>query len=203
MKKNKHSLKISRSYFGETTLDGYPIATYSNDELNILKNLLEKVLCEVNGYDISKITGAIPQNIGEGFQFNLSGKTYTTMGSYTKDKKRLMNIEISSFCGLCGGAIHYYAKLYINVSNVCGNSSVSGYLGGIEIPNEYQTIKGEFVRPLTQKEIDKQPKRWGNWYQVGDLVNAFESLEEIENLIKKLKKKFSSKEWKVEIRRNY
>lgn len=50
-----------------------------------------------NGYDISKITGAIPQNIGEGFQFNLSGKTYTTMGSYTKDKKRLMNIEISSF----------------------------------------------------------------------------------------------------------
>lgn len=23
---------------------------YSNDELNILKNLLERVLCEVNGY---------------------------------------------------------------------------------------------------------------------------------------------------------
>lgn len=50
MKKNKHSLKISRSYFGETILDGYPIATYSNDELKILKNLLEKVLCEVNEY---------------------------------------------------------------------------------------------------------------------------------------------------------
>lgn len=156
-----------------------------------------------NGYDISKITGAIPQNIGEGFQFNLSGKTYTTMGSYTKDKKRLMNIEISSFCGLCGGAIHYYATLYIKVSNVCDNSSVSGYLGGIEIPNEYQTIKGEFVRPLTQKEKDEQPDRWDYWYQVGDLVNAFESLEDIENLIKNLKKKFSSKEWKVEIRRNY
>lgn len=156
-----------------------------------------------NGYDISKITGAIPQNIGEGYQFNLFGKTYTTIGSYTKDKKRLMNIEISSFCGLCGDAIHYYAKLYIKVSNVCGNSSVSGYLGGIEIPNEYQTIKGEFVRPLTQKEIDKQPDRWGYWYQAGDLVNAFESLEDIESLIKNLKKKFSSKEWKVEIRRNY
>ena len=156
-----------------------------------------------NGFDISKITGDITQNIVEGFQFNLYGETYTTMGSYTKDKKRIMNIEISSFCGLCACAIHYYATLYIKVSNVCDNSSVSGYLGGIEIPNEYQTIKGEFVRPLTQKEIDKQPKRWGNWYQVGDLVNAFESLEEIENLIKKLKKKFSSKEWKVEIRRNY
>ena len=54
-----------------------------------------------------------------------------------------------------------------------------------------------------KKEIDEQPDRWDYWYQVGDLVNAFESLEEIESLIKNLKKKFSSKEWKVEIRRNY
>ena len=50
MKKNKHSLKISRSFFGDITLDGYPIDTYSNEELKILKNLLEKVLCEVNEY---------------------------------------------------------------------------------------------------------------------------------------------------------
>ena len=50
MKKNKHSLKISRSCFGDITLDGYSIATYSNDELKILKNLLPKVLCEVNEY---------------------------------------------------------------------------------------------------------------------------------------------------------
>lgn len=43
-------IKDKRSYFGDTTLDGYPIATYSNEELKILKNLLEKVLCEVNEY---------------------------------------------------------------------------------------------------------------------------------------------------------
>ena len=49
MKKDKHSLKISRSC-GNITLDGYPIATYSNDELKILKNLLTKVLGEVNEY---------------------------------------------------------------------------------------------------------------------------------------------------------
>ena len=49
MKKNKHSLKISRRC-GNITLDGYPIATYSNDELKILKNLLTKVLGEVNEY---------------------------------------------------------------------------------------------------------------------------------------------------------
>ena len=49
MKKNKHSLQISRSC-GTITLDGYPIATYSNDELKILKNMLTKVLGEVNEY---------------------------------------------------------------------------------------------------------------------------------------------------------
>lgn len=50
MKENKHSLKISRSLFGETTLDGYPIGIYSIDELKILKNLLTKVLGEVDEY---------------------------------------------------------------------------------------------------------------------------------------------------------
>lgn len=49
MKENKHSLKISR-ICGNITLDGYPIATYSNDELKILKNLITKVLDEVNQY---------------------------------------------------------------------------------------------------------------------------------------------------------
>ena len=49
MKKNKHSLKISRSD-GDITLDGYPINRYPNDELKILKNLLTKVLGEVNEY---------------------------------------------------------------------------------------------------------------------------------------------------------
>lgn len=43
MKKNKHSLKISRSY-GDITLDGYPVATYSNDELKILKNPLAELI---------------------------------------------------------------------------------------------------------------------------------------------------------------
>lgn len=48
MKENKHSLKISRDFLGDTTLDGYPIITYSNDELKILKNLLTRVLDEVD-----------------------------------------------------------------------------------------------------------------------------------------------------------
>lgn len=49
MKENKYSLRISRSN-GDTTLDGYPITTYSNDELKILKRLLTEVLGKVNEY---------------------------------------------------------------------------------------------------------------------------------------------------------
>lgn len=49
MKEDKYSLKISRDS-GDTILDGYPIVTYSNDELKILKNLITKVLNEVNEY---------------------------------------------------------------------------------------------------------------------------------------------------------
>lgn len=49
MKEDKYSLKISRNS-GDTTLDGYPIVTYSNDELKILKRLLTKVLSEVDEY---------------------------------------------------------------------------------------------------------------------------------------------------------
>lgn len=58
MKENKHSLKISCNLFGNITLDGYPTATYSIDELKILKNLLTQVLGEVDEYMSLKDKGA-------------------------------------------------------------------------------------------------------------------------------------------------
>ena len=44
--------------FGNITLDGYPTATYSIDELKILKNLLTQVLGEVDEYMSLKDKGA-------------------------------------------------------------------------------------------------------------------------------------------------
>lgn len=46
---NKCFLKINRSS-GNITINGDPIPAYSYDELQILKNLLTKVLGEVNEY---------------------------------------------------------------------------------------------------------------------------------------------------------
>lgn len=60
--------------------------------------------------------------------------------------------------------------------------------------------------PLNTEILEKngwEKKAMSRGIKNSDLVNAFESLQEIESLIKNLKKKFSSKEWKVEIIRNY
>ena len=86
MKKNKHSLKISRSD-GDITLDGYPIATYSNDKLKILKNLLEKVLCEVNEY--IKYQRMKELKVGERFSVTLEivEQGHTCEGCFFTDKE--------------------------------------------------------------------------------------------------------------------
>ena len=49
MKENKYSLRISHSN-GNITINGDPIPAHSYNELKILKNLLTKVLDEVNEY---------------------------------------------------------------------------------------------------------------------------------------------------------
>lgn len=42
------------------------------------------------GFDLSKLHGTVPQKIGQGFQFKLDDKIYTTTGRYSKDGKRIV-----------------------------------------------------------------------------------------------------------------
>ena len=89
------------------------------------------------GADITEMEAPIPSTIGEGFTFCLNGKQYTTIGGYTKGK-RDVEFYITSYIGYCGGAEHYYCSISIPVENRNGNTTIGGYHGGIEIPNEYQ-----------------------------------------------------------------
>lgn len=154
------------------------------------------------GADITEMEAPIPNTIGEGFSFCLDGEQYTTIGEYTKGKR---NVEfcITSYIGYCGGAEHYYCSISISVVNRSGNKIVGGYLGGIEIPNEYQRFKASIVRPLTQKEKDEQPDRWDYWYQVGDMVDAFCSLKELNKCIETIRQIFPEDKWNVIIERKY
>ena len=96
------------------------------------------------GADITEMEAPIPSTIGEGFSFCLDGMQYTTVGSY-KNGKRDVEFCITSFVGYCGGAQHYYCSINIFVENRNGNKTVAGYLGGIEVPNEFNSFKASIV----------------------------------------------------------
>lgn len=152
------------------------------------------------GADITEMEAPIPRTIGEGFTFCLDGEKYTTIGNYTKGKR---NVEfcITSFIGYCGGAQHYYCSISIYVGNRNGNKTVAGYLGGIEVPNEFQSFKASIVRPLTKEELSDE-KRW-ELYEEGDMVDAFCSLDELNECIKTIRQIFPEDKWNVVIKRNY
>lgn len=152
------------------------------------------------GADITEMEAPIPSTIGEGFTFCLDGEQYTTIGGYTKGK-RDVEFCITSFIGYCGGAQHYYCSISIFVENRNGNKTVAGYLGGIEVPNEFKSFKASIVRPITKEELS-DTKRW-ELYEEGDMVEAFCSLEELNRCIKTIRKIFPKDKWNVVIKRNY
>lgn len=151
------------------------------------------------GADITEMEAPIPSTIGEGFTFCLDGEQYTTTGGYTKGK-RDVEFCITSFIGYCGGAQHYYCSISIFVANRNGNKTVAGYLGGIEVPNEFKSFKASIVRPITKEELS-DTKRW-EFYEEGDMVDAFCSLEELNRYIKTIRKIFPKDKWNVVIKRD-
>lgn len=159
-----------------------------------------KEMIEVKrGVDITEMEAPISSTIGEGFTFCLNGEQYTTTGGYTKGKR---NVEfcITSFIGYCGGAQHYYCSISISVVNRSGNKTVGGYLGGIKIPNEYKSFNASIVRPLSKEEV-ADTKRW-EFYEEGDMVDAFCSLDELNECIETIRQIFPEDKWNVVIERN-
>lgn len=150
------------------------------------------------GADITEMEAPIPSTIGEGFTFSLDGEQYTTTGGY-KNGKRDVEFCITSFIGYCGGAQHYYCSISIYVGNGNGNKTVSGYLGGIEIPNEFKSFKARIVRPITKEELS-DTKRW-EFYEEGDMVDAFCSLDELNKCIETIRQIFPEDKWNVMIER--
>ena len=149
------------------------------------------------GVDLSKAELPIRASIGERFGFKLKdGRQYVTEGVRGKDGKREIHFRISSFIGICGEAMHYYCSVISYIHNRCltDNSIVAGWLDGIVIPKENETLEFELSRPITQKEIDEKPSRWHGWRE-GDPVTAFENKQEILSLIEEIKGAFATDEW--------
>lgn len=149
-------------------------------------------------------TFPIPSSIGEGHEFMIRDEKYITTSHYPNaddnNKKRKITANITTYAGMCGGARHYYCKIDSKIYNVSESGVYSfGYLGGYKIPQEFTSIEFELGREVTEEMIAEDPARW-EYYHPGYMTNAFESKEDIYNLIDFLKANVfteDSWEWKI------
>lgn len=165
-----------------------------------------------NCRDEHKLPDVISSTYGIGVTFkDETGKEYTTIPDNTKSGARRLNARISSWRGISAGAIHYYGKItcydpnfkYTDDEGEECISSISGYFNRHK-PIECQSFEIELVRELTQKEIDEDPDRWGEYYyRAGDMTNCFETEEEVFELMKEIFKKRFKGHWEMEVDDSY
>lgn len=101
---------------------------------------------------------------------------------YTKrNQKRRAMLKVTTFRGVSCGAIHYYGGIEIQGVNMeyDGKPGHSRMILDRNIPLAHYTYELELKRPLTKKEINEDPDRWGNYYEEGDLTNCFEKVSDL------------------------
>lgn len=112
----------------------------------------------------------IPTTYGEDFSCELAEGTYFIKNDH------VVHLEVTTF-----GVQHWYltAIVYLLLTN--GTSTRYGYIRGKDgKPIDYpRDIKLDVVRRVSEEDINGNPDRWEG-YEVGDLTNAFNSLEDIE-----------------------
>lgn len=142
----------------------------------------------------------ISSKIGEGHKFTIKSGDFTTAAARdSKTGKRRIIFSISSYRGICAGAIHYYCRVWSYIHNVSRSGSyVAGYLDGYKVPQEFTGIDVELGRKVTAEMIEADELRWEG-YHPGFMTNAFDTKEDIYKLIDFLKKYvFVEEEWQWE-----
>lgn len=125
---------------------------------------------------------------------------------YTKgNPKRRATLEVSTFKGVSFDAIHYYGKIKIQGVNMeyDGQPGHSTMIFDNNIPLAHYTYELELKRPLSKEEIDKDPERWGDYYQEGDLTNCFETIEDVVALAKKVFRLRFTGDWEFYVESPY
>lgn len=72
-------------------------------------------------------------------------------------------------------------------------------------PDVFTDYSYELVlkRPLTKEEIDKDPERWGDYYNEGDLTNCFKTIEDVIELAKQVFRLRFTGEWEFYVESPY
>lgn len=162
----------------------------------------------------NKYPDVFPEDYGMDFHLDSNPELYTKKLMYGSDKRRCI-IEITSFAGICFGAVHYYAKIKADGVHICrddvdkdGNKTTV-YIGGYickefkELPRDKQAEYSSFydieiTRPVTQDDIDSDKIRWEG-YEVGYKTNAFYTKEDAIETAKRVAKARFPKGWIIKV----
>lgn len=163
-------------------------------------------------YDCGHYPDFFPINIGDDFKLESRPELFVTIPTPRKVK-----IEITSFRGVCCGAVHYYATIkadgikrqyYEDRNGTKQLVSVAGY-----ICEEYNNLPrkkdiwGSFYeievgRPVTKADKDIDPQRWEG-YEEDATTNAFNTAEEAEATARAIVAARFSDEWEVIVNNPY
>lgn len=154
-----------------------------------------------------------PVNIGDDFKLETRPELFVRIPN-----PREVRINITSFRGISWDAVHYYAEIVADgidrchYEDYCGKKKlygVSGYLGEEfnSLPRHKRDIWGgayriEALRPVTQADIDKDPRRWEH-YKPGDNTPAFDTAAEAEATARAIVAARFSEEWKLKVDNPY
>lgn len=146
--------------------------------------------------DRHKYPFEIPDSFGEG----ITGSKY-----YTEKKKRprVVKLEITSFMGVCGGAMHYYAELVSYsplILEIGGNPNIS-YIGALHGEDHRELFKDlsihiGLLRQIEDWERERYPDRFAEYM---DTTNAWYDKEQIIAFANEVFKSRFVGDWTLEV----
>lgn len=146
------------------------------------------------GFEIEKFP--IKDKFDTEFKFTLHDEEYKVVinEDYRYPNRRFATLTIYTF-----GVQHYYGEFKAYTSNIQisnPSTSISGYIGGIKIPDEYTDTKFNIMRRVTEEDLKDDPQRFYG-HRANGLTNGFYTQKEIIDIFKELAPQILSGKWAV------
>jgi hypothetical protein len=139
----------------------------------------------------------IPVNYGMGVEVEYSGTKYIfKRGGSTWRGKPTVSLEISTWRGISGGAIHYYGKLNVRLPEMTEVDRV-GWTCSSYIPM-YDNNRIELTQELEQWEIDKYPEHY-EFNHAGQHHKGFYTMKQLKDYAEEVFEQIFEKGWHYRI----
>ena len=162
---------------------------------------LEEVLPE-NDYEAEEVNMKITSDFGCGVKTKYKDEFYTFKRN--PRKKPTVTLEITTWRGISGEAIHYYGKLKIDMPEMEKNDTPGctvGVYGHGGIPM-FSNNEIKLTQIIEQWEIDKYPSNY-EYHIAGQRHTGFYSIAGVERRGKEVFEKIFDEGWKFKIDRRF